>query len=368
MSVIIKSSVSANSLIVDPTSLAARTTLYDTAGNAIGTEVDVDGHYNLHTSISQSVFASTKNSSTAQINAGATWEGPKTLVGGAESTLGIVGIQVNTFLDKKHTVICWQSIDGDNWDISDSFTHPGNYGSARTFQATGSYYYISVKNETAANTGVVRIQTALCPCVEALPRALTSGGNLKVTPQAEWQNNKLVTGLYALSTFRILGTAASPQNIFTIENPAASTVDIAVRGLNVATDSTAVLTTVAPMIKLSRLAVLPTGGTALTAVKYKTSFAAAGAICRGGNASDDGVTSAITATAGSALWTQSIDRAHTVVGWMIHPGYNLIPDVGGDLRQIILVPGESLLVQGVTAMAATTTIIVNCSWLEYTSV
>ena len=213
-----------------------------------------------------------------------------------------------------------------------------------------------------------RIGTCLCPVVEALPRSLTSGGNLKVTPSAEWQNNRLTTGLYACNSFRILGAVAATQNIFTIENPLASTVNLAIRGLFLETDSTAVLTSVAPQMKLSRPAVLPTGGTVLVAVKFQTAYSAPQAICRGGNASDGGVATAITATEGVTIWSKFIDRAYTAVGWFVHPGYNMIPEVGMDLRQIILVPGESLLVQGVTSMAATTHINVNCSWLEYAAI
>lgn len=365
---VIKSGASSDNLTVDATSKAARACLYTSSGHEVGHIEGVDGTCNLQVGMVQNVFASTKNSSTAQINAGATWEGPKTILAGAESTLGVAGIQVNTFLDKKHTITVHQSPDGDNWDISDSYTNPGSYGTSRTFQATGSYYYVSVKNETAANTGVVRIQTCLCPNIEALPRALTSGGNLKVTPQAEWQNNKLVAGLYALNTFRTLGDTNATQNIFTIENPAASTVNIAVRGLSVATDSTGTLTSVTPQMKLSRATGLPTGGTVLVPVKYQTTYATCQAVPRAATASDGGGATAITATAGVTMWSQFIDRLHTAVGWITHPGYNMIPDVGTDLRQVILVPGEALLVQGVTAMAATTHVIVNCSWLEYTSV
>lgn len=359
---VIKSGASTDTLTIDATAKAARVTLYDSSGHAIDSHLSLDGTYHAGVAMEQSVFTSTKNSSTANILAGATWTGT------SESTLGVSGIQINTYLDKKHTITLYQSMDGSNWDISDSYTHPASYGSARTFQATASYYKVAVKNEAGTDTTAVRIQTCLCPTVEAIPRALTSGGNLRVTACAEWQSTRLTTGLYAVSTFRTLGTASSPQNVFTLENPSASTVNIAIRGLNVATDSTAVLTSVAPLMKLSRTTGLPTGGTALTPVKYQTSYATPTAVPRGGTASDGGVATAITATAGNSMWTQYTDRPHTAVGWFTHPGYNMIPDVGTDLRQIILVPGEAVLIQGIENIAATTHIIVNCSWIEYTSV
>jgi hypothetical protein len=359
---VIKSGATSDQWTIDPTSKAGRMTLYDSAGNAVSSVAGLGGVRQIPSIVTQGVFVSTLNSSSAQINAGITWDGL------SESTLGVSGIQINTFLDKHHTVTLFQSMNGTNWDISTSYKVPASNGTGRTFQATASYYKISVKNETASNTTICRIQTALCPIVEALPTSLTSGGNLKVTANAEWQDSGLTTGLYALSTFRTLGTAVSPQNIFTLENPAASTVNIAIRTLSVATDSTAALATVAPQVSTSRAAALPADGTVLTATKYQTSFAAPVAIARGGNASNGGAATAITAVAGTALWTQFIDRGHTAAGWYTHITYSLIPDVGTDLRQIVLVPGEAILVQSLTAMAATTHIIVNCSWHEITSI
>lgn len=358
---VIKSGATSDQLTVDAVSKAARVTLYDAGGNAIEVSTSADGAKHLSVGMTQEVFASTKNSSIAQINTGVEWQGQ------SETTLGVAAIQVNTFLDKTHLITVYQSMDGDNWDITDAWTDPANYGNSRTVQATASYYKVGVKNLAGTNTGTVRIQTALCPVVEAFPRALTSGGNLRVTACAEWQSTKRTTGIYGASSFRTLGAASSPQNILTIENPAASLVNIAVRQMSVMSDSTAALTSVTQQIQLSRATGLPSGGTALTAVKYQTSYASPVAIVRGGNASDGGVATAITSTAGSIIWQQYLDRPHTVVGWFTHPNYSLIPDVGTDLRQIILVPGECLLVQGVTSIPATTHIIVQVGWLELTS-
>ena len=359
---VIKSGATPDQWTVDPTSKAGRATLYDTAGNPIKVETGFAGNKYLGVCMNQDVEVSTLNSYSGNINNGSFWEGS------AEDAVQSSGIQYIIHSDKPVTITLYQG-DGTYWDVSDAVLVTSNFGVTRTVTSAASKFKIRIDNNSGATTAV-RMTSAQTPTIAPLPRSLTTGGNLKCSIAAEWQGQDRTTGLYALSTFRILGTAATPQSIFTIHNPAASMVNLAVRGLNVATDSTATLTSVAPMIKLSRGATaLPAGGTALTANKYQTVYAAAQAVCLGGNASDDGVASAITGvTAGPAIWTQSIDRLHSAVGWCVHPGYNLIPDVGTDLRQIILVPGESLLVQGVTAMAATTTIIVNCSWIEYRSV
>jgi hypothetical protein len=356
---VIRSGVSTDNWSIDPTSKAGRATLYDTAGNPIHIETGYSGNKYLGVCMNQDVESSTSNSSIANIVNGETWTGTE------ESSLGIAGIQVSTFIDRPHTVTVYQCSYAAQFDVADSWDVPANFGASRTVQATGISFKVTVKNNGASTSTVTRIGTALCPVVEALPRSLTSGGNLKVSVQAEWQGADRTTGLYALSTFRTLGDTQATQNFFTIENPAASTVGIAIRGLSVMSDSTAVLTTVAPQFKVSKPTNLPTGGTVIVPVKYRTSYAACVAVPRGATASDGGGATAITATANVILWSQFIDRQPTNVGLIAHPNYSLIPDVGADLRQIILLPGESVLVQGVGANAATTHVVINCSWLEF---
>src|SRR4030042_1885998 len=102
------------------------------------------------------------------------------------------------------------------------------------------------------------------------------------------------------ATFRILGTAATPQNLFTIENTSTGggLVTVWIKRLVVQLDATAVLVSVMPLVKSSRCAV-PSGGTALAKVAFDTLLTSHGnVVCRAGNASDGGVATAITATAG----------------------------------------------------------------------
>jgi hypothetical protein len=130
----------------------------------------------LRTTGDQYVVASTLNSSAVNVNAGATWTGT------AESTLGVVGIQISLKTDKNCTVYVDQSPDGTNWDIVDTyryFTEVNNFGI--TVQAINSFFRVRVTNIDATNTTYFRFQTALCPMVEAVPRSLTAQGELKVT-------------------------------------------------------------------------------------------------------------------------------------------------------------------------------------------
>jgi hypothetical protein len=359
---IIKSGASTDQWTVDPTSKAGRVTLYDPAGHPIESVLDpVTNAWYQGVAMRQDVHPSVANSSAANLGAGATFTGT------SESTLGVAGIQVNTFLNQPHTVFVDQSADGSNWHIVDSWLVPSSFGVSRTVQATDSFYRVRVTNTGTGTATVVSVAAAACPVVEAVPRSLTSGGNLKVTPSAEWQDTTTVTGLFACSSFRTLGAASSPQNLFALLNPLASTKNLVLRQLTVASDSTVALATVSQQAVLSKPAVLPTGGTTLAAVKYRTSYAAAVGVPLGGTASDGGGATAITATAGSNIWQQFLDRPQTAAGWFPHPTYSMLPDVGADLRQLILAPGESVLVQLVTSVPATTHLLVNCAWTEYLS-
>jgi hypothetical protein len=100
--------------------------------------------------------------------------------GSAVSTLGVAGIQVSLFTDQNCIVYVDQSPDSLNWDISDQYnyhTSKNNFGV--TVQAINSYYRVRVQNTSNSNTSVFRLQTALCPVVESVPRSLTTEGNLK---------------------------------------------------------------------------------------------------------------------------------------------------------------------------------------------
>lgn len=124
-------------------------------------------------SVTQNVVADASNSSTTNLAAGATFTGLAT------STLGVVGIQVSLKTDQNATVYVDQSPDGTNWDIVDSYAYYASIGSfGITIQAINSYVRVRVKNNGSATTTYLRLQTVLCPIVEALPRSLDENGHL----------------------------------------------------------------------------------------------------------------------------------------------------------------------------------------------
>ncbi len=181
--------------------------------------------------------------------------------------------------------------------------------------------------------------------------------------------NRVVSAQMNVSAFRTLGAAALLHNVFSIENQAGSTVLVAVRRIAVLLDATTALNAVAPIVKVSRPAALPTGGTVLGKVPADTEQPSnASVVCRGANAADGGAATAITATAGTTLWSQYTMRMHTLVGQVVMDDNAGIPALSAD-DPIILRPGEALLVQVVAAVAtanpATNHWVINSVFEEY---
>jgi hypothetical protein len=122
--------------------------------------------------IKQEVVADAGNSSTTNLTVGNTY----TFTGIGASTLGVAGIQVTLKTDKNCTVKVQQSPDNTNWDIIDTYTYYYSLGGQSwTVQAVNSYVRIVVTT-ASETTSYFRLQTALCPIVEALPRSLSSRG------------------------------------------------------------------------------------------------------------------------------------------------------------------------------------------------
>ena len=132
----------------------------------------------------QNVIASTSNSSSANLDAGATWTGT------SESTLGVVGIQISLKTDQQCTVYVDQSPDGENWDVVDEYSYYITKPFGITVQAVNSYFRVRVTNLNASiATTYFRFQTALCPIVEAVPRSLSPDARLRVEATITGQQN-----------------------------------------------------------------------------------------------------------------------------------------------------------------------------------
>lgn len=152
----------------------------------------------------QYVMADANNSSSTNLAVGNSY----TFTGTSSSTLGVAGIQVSLFADKNCTIRIEQSPNGTNWDLIDTYfyTASGNFG--LTVQAVSSYVRVVVTtaNET---TGTFRLQTALCPIVEAVPRSLDGNGNFKIanpTDEYGFEVENTPTGeMRMVEPFRLIG-------------------------------------------------------------------------------------------------------------------------------------------------------------------
>lgn len=176
----------------------------------------------------------------------------------------------------------------------------------------------------------------------------------------------MAAGYYLATSFRILGTAATPHNLFTIENTHATTL-VKIRRLTVQLDATAVLIAVMPSVKCGRATAVPSGGTALAKAAFDTNATSDGAvIVRGGNASDGGTATAITSTMGDILWQQYCMRMHTVVGQVLAEDSPLIPTLC-ETTPIVLRQNQALLVSVIgtaSSNPATNHWVVQVVWEE----
>lgn len=155
------------------------TQIVDGSGNVIGTE-EIGSQIYLNTAIVQDIEIATTNSSTSNVNAGATFTGT------SWSTLGVASVQVSLFADQNCTIIVQQAQQdpGVNWDLIDSWEYTASSGgndAARTIQATGAAFRVRVTNNGPSATTIFRLQSFATPYADALPRGLSQQGNLKVS-------------------------------------------------------------------------------------------------------------------------------------------------------------------------------------------
>lgn len=176
-----------------------------------------------------------------------------------------------------------------------------------------------------------------------------------------------MAGYFSVGSWRNLGTAATTQNLLTIENTDATKL-VYIRRLIVQLDATVALTAVMPQVKLSRTTAVPTGGTTMNKGQFDTANSSnATTVVRTGTASDGGVATGITATAGDTLWQQYCMRLHTAVGQVLAPD-NAVAPLIVDNQNLILRQNQALLVQIVAAAGtsnpATNHWIANIAWEE----
>lgn len=147
--------------------------------------------------------------------------------------------------------------------------------------------------------------------------------------------------------------AAGTQPLFTLWNGIASGGNnVSVRRLSVEIDSVAALAGGSPILRLMRMSTAGSGGTALTPVRQFTSDAALNALVVARADHQGDLASATTAlVAGTAdtnvMWSQTVPRAHTLVGFQVTTEYNMLPNDSQLMSQdpLILRPQEGALIR-----------------------
>lgn len=173
------------------------------------------------------------------------------------------------------------------------------------------------------------------------------------------------------STFRIPGSQALAQPLWSIENTTGSAVIVEIKELQVATAQSVANTTMPPWFYLFRTTTMPTGGTQFTktSVDSRDSASAANVIVRGG-ASADGTISAITAPfVAPRLFSNFGGQLYTAVGVYQSLPVDVIPSqaVG---HPLLLQAGQAYVLHVTAALAADNiaarSFIVSCRWNEFT--
>jgi hypothetical protein len=297
--------------------------------------------------ITQDVETSQSNNSTANLAAGATF------TGAGETTVGISGIQINFIASQDCTIQVQQSTDNVNWDIVDSFTPRAGIGDGRTFQAVCLYFRILVTNNGAIATTYLRLLTALCPVVEALPRALTQAGSLKVALQG---TSEQVT--YSASAPSI-ASAATATDVFTIYGSATKTIRI----MRIAISGSQTTQSIEDVRLIKRSAVNTGGTSALqTAVSHDSTDAAATATVRSYTANPTGLGAAVGTTASYRMMIPAVAPGSS--GATTSPPYDLFLALKPDKAITLRGAGEGVAVNfnGVTVTGGNFSYVVE--WVE----
>lgn len=177
------------------------------------------------------------------------------------------------------------------------------------------------------------------------------------------------------SSFRVPGRGGTAgHKIFTLFNAAASPVLVDVEKISFDMEVTAVkaITVLPPVVRIYRITVAPTGGTAALKIARDTAMASSASVTVSGDASADGTSSAtaLAATLTTGNYFTQIFAPRLITG----AGYQIIDRaefMDGEDERITVRAGEGIVVMLdyvlATQSATTDFYLVNCKWTEYTA-
>lgn len=343
---------------------------------------------------------STLNSSTANLGIGGVFTGT------SEDVSVYTSITISVFADQVSAtdgLSMQQSTNGTNWEHLDTYTIPASTG--KTFHADrGAQFFRLVYTNGGVAQTAFRIETiynATAPMGSSVrpqdgrsnendmremlshtmgyDQATNSWNRIRVTPTGQLAVNtdatRKITYRGRASTFRIPGRAGTAgQKLFSIHNATGSTVLVDVDKLKVDLVSTVVkaVTVLPPVVRLYKVTVLPTNGTAVTKVSRDSSQSSSASLTVLQDASADGTSSAsaLTATlpAGAVVESEFAQRLITAAGYEVGDAIYFLKEID---EAITLRPLEGLVLTLDYVLATQNPVtdmwIVTAKWAEYTA-
>jgi len=209
-------------------------------------------------------------------------------------------------------------------------------------------------------SGVVDITPVSPLATDYLPVRVTDGAGFETRP---------ITYRGRANTFRIPGRVATTQNLLSLHNATGSTIKVRVTQAWLDFSATVVkaVTVLPPVLRLHKVTVLPTNGTALTKVPQDSTQTSSASVTLLGDASADGTGSTTTLTAtipAGAIYTQEfVARLITAAGY---EPMDRVAFLEGDATYITLNALEGIVLQLVSAvnMVATDMYVAGVEWEE----
>jgi hypothetical protein len=154
-----------------------RITPVDANGNPFDSIVDIGGDHHMGVACVQDINPDSNNTSTVNLNSGATFTGTGTTIPG----VGVINVMLAS--DQNCTVYVDQTGDGTHYDVSDTYYYVVGVAFGVPVQVAGKSYRVRVTNTGISATTFFRLETALVPIASPMPRTLDPYQNLKVSIQ-----------------------------------------------------------------------------------------------------------------------------------------------------------------------------------------
>ena len=163
-------------------------------GDRVQASYDLEGR--ARNRILQESRKDANNSTTANLNSGATFTGTAT------AQVGYSAVHVSVYATQPLRMYFQQSTNGTDWNAGEIYYVPAVEVDTRHFQVSGGFYRLRADNTGVAATTTLNVGVVQVPTSNALPRSLSPKGSLKVTLRDD-EHDKVA----GFSAFGVLKTA-----------------------------------------------------------------------------------------------------------------------------------------------------------------